>query len=113
MDWMPNGDLAVCTWLGDVYIVEAAQGATAQAKYRRFARGLCEPLGLLVRDGKIYVAQKTELTRLTDTDGNGEADLFERVSADWDFTGSYNSFVYGPVMDKAVIGLKPRALFAL
>lgn len=101
MDWLPNGDLAVCTWLGDVFIVEKAQGSVARATYRRFARGLCEPLGLLVRDGKIYVAQKTELTRLTDTDGNGEADLFERVSADWDFTGSYNAFVYGPVVDKA------------
>ena len=100
MDWMPNGDLAVCTWLGDVYIVEAAQGATAQAKYRRFARGLCEPLGLLVRDGNIYVAQKTELTRLTDTDENGEADIYERVNADWDYNGSYNAFVYGPVVDK-------------
>lgn len=101
MDWLPNGDLAVCTWLGDVFIVEAAQGPVARAKYRRFARGLCEPLGLCVRDGKIYVAQKTELTRLTDTDGNGEADLYERLSADWDYTGSYNAFVYGPVVDKA------------
>ena len=101
MDWLPNGDLAVCTWLGDVFIVEKAQGPVARATYRRFARGLCEPLGLLVRDGKIHVAQKTELTRLTDTDGNGEADLFERISADWDFTGGYNSFVYGPVVDKS------------
>jgi hypothetical protein len=101
MDWLPDGNLALCTWLGDVYIVERALGSPAQAVYRRFARGLCEPLGLLVRDGRIYVAQKTDLTRLVDTDGDGEADLYERVSADWDYTGSYNAFVYGPVVDRA------------
>ena len=28
------------------------------------------------------------------------ADLFECVNRDWDYTGSYNSFSYGPVLDR-------------
>ena len=101
MDFLPNGDLAICTWAGEVWIVEGAQGAPAAAKYRRFARGLAEPMGLAVRDGKIYVGTKQALYRLTDTDGNGEADLFECLNQSWGYTGSYNAFVYGPVFDKA------------
>jgi glucose/arabinose dehydrogenase len=101
MDFLPNSDLVVCTWTGEVWIIEGAQGAPAAAKYRRFARGLCEPMGVAVRDGKIYVGTKQALFRLTDTDGNGEADLFECISQDWDYTGSYNAFAYGPVFDKA------------
>ena len=101
MEFLPNGDLAVCTWAGEVWIVEGAQGAPAAAKYRRFARGLAEPMGLAVRDGKIYVGTKQALYRLSDTDGNGEADLFECLNQSWGYTGSYNAFVYGPVFDKA------------
>lgn len=101
MDFLPNGDLAVCTWPGEVWIVEGATGSPAAAKYRRFARGLAEPMGLAVRDGKIYVGTKQALYRLTDTDGNGEADLFECLNQSWGYTGSYNAFVYGPVFDKA------------
>ena len=101
MDFLPNGDLATCTWAGEVWIVEGAQGPPAAARYRRFARGLAEPMGLAVRDGKIYVGTKQALYRLTDTDGNGEADLFECLNQSWGYTGSYNAFVYGPVFDKA------------
>lgn len=101
MDFLPNGDLAVCTWAGEVWIVEGAQGSPAAAKYRRFARGLAEPMGLAVRDGKIYVGTKQALYRLTDTDGNNEADLFECLNQSWSYTGSYNAFVYGPVFDRA------------
>jgi hypothetical protein len=100
MDFLPNGDLAVCTWLGDVYIVEKPTGAPAAAKYRRFARGLCEPGGLKVIEGDIYLTQKQELTRLRDTDGNGEADLFECISQDWGFTGNYHDFTFGPTLDR-------------
>jgi glucose/arabinose dehydrogenase len=100
MDFLPNGDLAVCTWLGDVYIVEKPTGALAAAKYRRFARGLCEPGGLKVIEGDIYVVQKQELTRLKDTDGNGEADLFECISQHWGFTGNYHDFTFGPTLDR-------------
>ncbi len=98
MDWLPDGNLAVCTWLGEVYIVEGAQGPVAGARYRRFARGLCEPLGLTVHDGKIYVAQKTGLTRLTDTDGDGQADLYENINDSWGFTGNYHAYSFGPAI---------------
>lgn len=100
MDFLPNGDLAVCTWLGDVYIVEKPTGVPAAAKYRRFARGLCEPGGLKVIEGDIYIVQKQELTRLRDTDNNGEADLFECINQDWGFTGNYHDFTFGPTLDR-------------
>ncbi len=100
MDFLPTGELAVCTWLGDVYIVQEAQGAPGGAKYRRFARGLNEPGGLKVINGLIYVVQKHELTRLVDTDGNGEADLFECLNQSWGYTGNYHDFSFGPAVDE-------------
>lgn len=101
MDFLPDGELAVATWLGDVYIVQGATNAPAAATYRRFARGLCEPGGLKVIDGEIYVVQKQELTRLKDRDGDGEADLFECLTQDWGHTGNYHDFTFGPALDKA------------
>ena len=98
LDFLPTGELAVCTWLGDVYIVENAQGAAGMAKYRRFARGLNEPGGLKVINGNIYVVQKHELTRIIDTDGDGEADLFECLNNDWGYTGNYHDFSFGPAV---------------
>ena len=98
MDWLNENDLAVCTWLGEVYIVENATGSTADAKYRRFARGLNEPLGLLVRDGKMLVVQKGELTQIKDTDNDGEGDLFRCINDDWGYSGNYHSYSFGPLM---------------
>ena len=100
MDWVSPKDLAICTYTGEVWIVENATGPIQKMKYRRFARGMNEPMGLLVRDGHIYLGNKSEVTRLQDTNDDGVADLFERVSSDWDYTGSYNSFSYGPVLDR-------------
>ena len=99
MDWLSKDQLAICTYTGEVWIVENATGPINEMKFRRFACGMNEPMGLLVKDGKIHLGNKAELTRLTDSDNDGEADLFERVSSDWDYTGSYNSFSYGPVLD--------------
>jgi len=99
MDWLSKDQLAICTYTGEIWIVEKATGPVKQMKYRLFARGMNEPMGLLVKNGNIYLGNKAELTRLTDTDNDGEADLFERVCSDWDYTGSYNSFSYGPVLD--------------
>ena len=99
MDWMPNGDLAICTWPGEIYLARNVTGPVTNVTWRRFASGLHEPLGLKVVNGKILVAQKCELTRLVDTDGNGEADLYESVNDDWGFDGNMHYFAYGPALD--------------
>jgi glucose/arabinose dehydrogenase len=101
MEFLPNGDLAICTWTGEIYLVKNAQGDVRNATYHRFARGLIEPMGLKIINGEMYVTQKAELTRVSDTDGDGEADLFETINADWGFTGKYNDFAFGPTIDKS------------
>ncbi len=99
MDWLPNGDLAISTWPGEVYVARGVTGPATNISWRRFACGLQEPLGLKVVNGQICVAQKCELTRLVDTDGNGEADLHECVSDAWGFNGDLHYFAYGPAVD--------------
>ena len=99
LDFLPNGDLALCTYSGEIWIVEGVTGDPAQARWRLFARGLNEPGGLRVINSHIYVTQKCELTRVSDTDGNGAADLFECISDGWGYTGNYHSFTTGPALD--------------
>ncbi len=100
MDWLTNGDLAVCTWPGEIWIVEHPAGTVGDVSYRLFAEGLNEPLGLAVVNGEIIVAQKPELTRVRDTNGDGTADTFECITDDWGYTGNYHSFAFGPAVDR-------------
>ena len=53
---MPNGDMAISTRRGDVYIVENI--SSGMPIYKKFASGLHEILGLAIKDGVIYVAQR-------------------------------------------------------
>jgi len=100
LDFLPNGELAFCTARGEVFIAGPLDNPTNAPAFRRFARGLMEPAGLRVLSGEIFVAQKCELTRLRDTDGDGEADYFECVSQAWGFNGGARQFAVGPVADK-------------
>ena len=100
LDFLPNGDLVFCTARGEVFIRSEPAGSPGTNFLRRFARGLMEPAGLRVLSGEIFIAQKCELTRLRDTDGDGEADYFECVSQAWGFNGNARQFAVGPVADK-------------
>lgn len=99
IDWLPDGGLAVATWPGEIYIVEEATGPIEQATFRLFATGLDQPLGLRVVDGEILVVQRCELTRVSDTDGDGLADWYESVNDDWGYSGNYHSYAFGPMID--------------
>lgn len=90
---MPNGDLGVSTRRGDVYIIE--NPTSPRPHYRKFATGLHEILGLAYKDGALYCAQRGELTKLVDTDGDGKADLYETVYA-WPISGHYHEYSFGP-----------------
>ncbi|MES2516596.1 MAG: auracyanin family protein [Bacteroidota bacterium] len=97
---MPDGRLGVCTRRGEVWIIENPyQINGTEPSYSLFASGLHEALGLAYRDGSFYCCQRGELTKLTDTDADGKADIYESV-ANWDLSGNYHEYSYGPVFDK-------------
>ncbi|HWB00545.1 MAG TPA: hypothetical protein VG713_18760, partial [Pirellulales bacterium] len=100
MDWMPDGRLAVSTRRGEIYLVENVLHEPASGvQFKRFASGMHEVLGLAYRDGSLYAAQRGELTRLTDTDGDGRADTFETVADGWDISGDYHEYTFGSHFD--------------
>jgi azurin/glucose/arabinose dehydrogenase len=93
---LPNGNLAVATRHGDVYLIENPYldiGSTPN--YRLFASGLHEALGLTWFDGTLWVSQRGELTRLWDHNGDGSCDFYESVYS-WPLSGHYHEYSYGP-----------------
>ena len=96
LDVLNDGRPAVATRRGEVWLVDGVYEANPSPTYHLFAQGLHEPLGLLAKDGAIYTAQRGELTRLVDEDGDEQADLYETVYA-WPLTGNYHEYSYGPL----------------
>lgn len=95
MDLMPDGRIAVAFHRGEVMFYDAASNS-----WSLFATGLQEPLGMLAEaDGSVLVMQRAELTRLKDTDGDGQADEYETVFDDFGMSGNYHEFSYGPARD--------------
>lgn len=68
--------------------------------YHSMVSGLHEPLGLLRRDDGIFVAQRGELTRLADTRKTGRFDLVENFCSEWETSGGYHEFAFGPKEDR-------------
>lgn len=100
MTFMPNGELAVCTRHGEVWMISNPYMMNGtQPVYRLFAQGLHEALGLNYLNHELYVTQRSELTRLRDLDGDGEADEYKTI-CQWPLAGNYHEYAYGPIMDK-------------
>ena len=68
-------DVSLSIRKGEVWVLDGVLDAKpTKVSYKLFASGLHEPLGLL-RDGKdLLVTQRTETTRLRDSNGDGVAD---------------------------------------
>ncbi|MGJ8655182.1 MAG: c-type cytochrome [Akkermansiaceae bacterium] len=96
LDLFEDGDsAAVCTWNGDVWVVTGLNGDWKSLKWRRFATGLYEPLGLKVVDGLIYVNSRSQITRLHDQNNDGEADRYECFNNDVYVTANFHEFTFG------------------
>ena len=90
---LPSGDVAVATRRGDVWLIE--NPTSPNPNFRKFATGLHEVLGLAYKDGSLYCAQRGELTKLTDKNGDGKADSYDAVYV-WPVSGHYHEYSYGP-----------------
>lgn len=65
----------------------------AAFEWKRFASGFHNPCGMeFDGQGRLLVSQMGELTRLTDVDGDGKADLHEAL-AHWGLSGNYHETV--------------------
>ena len=93
---LSDGRIMAATRRGEVYIVENAYGEPPQPIFKQYTFGLAQPLGLLELDGWIYFAQRAELSRMRDTDGDDRADIFETVTDDWAISGNYHEYAFGP-----------------
>jgi hypothetical protein len=94
---LPDGRLAIGTRRGEVYLVSGA--ATEAPKFKLFATGMTEILGLASRDGILYATQQGEVTRLKDTTGSGIADRYETVSDAWAWGGEHE-YTFGSGFDR-------------
>ncbi len=92
--------LAVTIRKGEIWFLDRVyDDPPRNITYRRFAEALHEPLGLLRQGNSFLTAQRTELTRITDTDGDLVADEYICVSNGWGVTGNYHEYAFGPKLD--------------
>ncbi|MBI5434845.1 MAG: hypothetical protein HZA52_18580 [Planctomycetes bacterium] len=93
---LPDGRPMVCTRRGQVFVVDDAYGA--EPVFKLFVEGLQEPMGLLPKDGWIYVTQRAELSRMRDVDGDDRMDELETICDAWNISGNYHEYNFGPVL---------------
>lgn len=95
---LPDGKLAVATRKGEIWFIEnVTMDDNSKPDYKLFASGLHTPMGLIYKDGAFYTAQRAELTKITDTDGDDKADSFETI-ATWPLSGNYCEYNHGPIL---------------
>jgi hypothetical protein len=108
-----NGKVMVCTRRGQVWVIDHAYDDTRDPVFTLWADGLQEPLGLNIHPddraawehsiatgkpytGSIWTVQRGELTRMRDTDGDFQGDVFETICDDWAISGNYHEYSFGP-----------------
>ena len=94
-DFLPDGSAFLGTMQGDVWHVTGLDATLEHVKWRRFASGLHQALGLVVAEGQVYVLGRDQITRLTDLDGDGEADFHECVSNAYATSTAGHDFICG------------------
>lgn len=92
IDFFPNGDAAICTAHGDVWLVTGIDASLESIRWQRFATGLYQPLGIKIVDGKILVLGRDQLTQLDDVNGDGEADLYGSICHDLSTQGQDHAY---------------------
>ena len=102
-DFFPNNPdrAAVCTWMGDVWLVDGVTGNLEELKWRRICSGLFQPLGLKIVDRVIHVACRDQIARLHDLNGDLEIDWIECFNNDHQVTEHFHEFAMGLQTDDA------------
>ena len=91
----PDGTVVVATRTAGIWRLVAGE-------WRLFAEGAFDSLGVVIEDQhglSLVVGQKAELTRISDTNGDGLADSFVTMTDAFSYSGNYHEYFHGPVRD--------------
>jgi hypothetical protein len=86
---------AICTWNGEVWIVDGIDQSQGELKWQLICSGLFQPLGLKIVDGNIYVSCRDMIALLRDYDGDRETDFIESFNSDHQVTEHFHEFAMG------------------
>lgn len=100
LDFFPDGSAAVCTMTGEVWLVRGIDEGLEKVRWKRYATGLHQALGLRVLDGKVCVLGRDQITRLHDLNGDDEADFYECVMNAYATSPGGHDFIVGLDTDK-------------
>lgn len=101
MGFMSDGDMVVSTRRGQVWRIDQPNAVNPNdATFTLICEGLHEGMGLAVVDDNIFVAQRCELSKLIDLDGDEIIDEIQTVTQDWGLSGNYHEFGFGLPVDK-------------
>ena len=98
MEVLPDGRLAVGTRRGDIYFVDGAFASPPEPTFHLFATGQDEIFGLAWKDGAMTATQFGEVSRISDTNGDGVADRYETLSNGWGYAEGHE-FAFGSKHD--------------
>ncbi len=102
MDFFADGRrAALCTHEGDVWIVEGIDETLENLRWRRFASGQYETLGLVIVNDVIYTSGRDQITRYHDVNGDGAADFYENFNNRVMSTEGFHEFLFDLQTDQA------------
>jgi putative heme-binding domain-containing protein len=94
-DFTKDGTAYVSTMQGDIWKVDGIDDKLAMVRWKKFAAGLHQPLGLKVVEGVVHVLGRDQITRLHDLNNDGEADFHECVSNAYFTSPAGHDFICG------------------
>ncbi|MCB1127578.1 MAG: hypothetical protein KDM81_13880, partial [Verrucomicrobiae bacterium] len=89
-----NRRAAICTWNGDVWVLSGIDDTLADLRWKRFATGLFDPLGLKIVNDVVHTLGRDQITKLHDLNGDGEADFYECFNNDVLITKNFHEFAF-------------------
>lgn len=98
LDRLPDGRIAIGTRHGEIYLVDGIDARKPNPTFKLFASGLDEIFGLQWHQNAFRVTQSCELTRISDSNGDGTADRFETISDAWGYS-NYHEYAFGSKLD--------------
>ena len=95
IDFFKDGTAAVATMTGEVWLVKGLDEKLDHVRWKRFATGLHQALGVKIIDDRLYVLGRDQVTRLHDLNGDDEADFYECVNNAMTTSPGGHDFIVG------------------